>query len=251
MSSSATPAIPSLPEKFLSQQMLLCRLKFQNREQVSAIIALFLERSYIMKEYFPSKPARLVSPCVVLALFLTALPTLAGGGNVLPSSAKTKGYSLVDAAAATAVFNTGPHDTAAPSLPFYTLTDDATVKPGTTLYIPIYYADDSGEVVPPFPEDITDQDADADYLDGLVADAFGVQAFIIVVDGKVTVLDDSYISGTATDAPLQDGPPAGTHYIVSAAYLTPLTPGKHTIGIGGIIEGHAVVFVSYSVSVSH
>lgn len=168
----------------------------------------------------------------------------------MPSSAKPKGYSLTEAAQATAVFNTGPHDGAPPKLPFYTLTNDATVSPGTSLYVPIYYADDSGVVVPPFPEDITDEEADADYLDGLVFDAFGVEAFIIVVDGNVTVLDDSYIHGTATD-PLQDGPPDGTNYIVAATFLTPLTPGKHTIGISGVIVGQPVVFVSNSVTVSH
>lgn len=183
-------------------------------------------------------------------MLLSALPALAGGGNVMPSSAKPKGYSLTEAAQATAVFNTGPHDGAPPKLPFYTLTNDATVSPGTSLYVPIYYADDSGVVVPPFPEDITDEEADADYLDGLVFDAFGVEAFIIVVDGNVTVLDDSYIHGTATD-PLQDGPPDGTNYIVAATFLTPLTPGKHTIGISGVIVGQPVVFVSNSVTVSH
>jgi hypothetical protein len=185
----------------------------------------------------------------LVACAAASAPALAGGGNVLPSGAKAKGYSLVDAAKATAVFNTGPHDAAPPKLPFYTLTDDATVKPGTTLYVPIFYADDSGQVVPPFPTDITDQQADADYLMGLVKNDFNVDAFIVVVDGKVTVLDDSYVSGTRT-APLQDGPPFGTNYIVSAVYLTPLTPGTHTVSIGGIIDGQPVEFITNSVTVS-
>ncbi|HWE95391.1 MAG TPA: hypothetical protein VG269_15595 [Tepidisphaeraceae bacterium] len=183
-----------------------------------------------------------------LAMTAAATPAMAGGGNVVPSSDEIKGYSLLDAAKATAVFNTGPLTAQPPALPFYTLTSNATVKAGTALYVPIYFADDSGmDVPPPFPTDITDQKTDAEYLDGLVA-AFGVEAFIIVVDGKVTVLDDSYISATATP-PLQDGPPDGTNYIVSAAFLTPLTPGKHTIGIGGIIDGLPIVFKSETVTV--
>jgi hypothetical protein len=187
---------------------------------------------------------------MVVCLLGAPMSALAGGGNVLPSNARTKGYSLTDAARATAVFNTGPHDAAPPSLPFHTLTDDATVKPGTTLYVPIFYADDSGEVEGVFPADVTDQDADAAYLSGLVLNDFGVSALLIVVDGKVTVLDDSYIHGTRTP-PLADGPPHGTNYIVSAAYLTPLTPGKHTVEVGGIIDGEPVVFISNTVTVAN
>jgi hypothetical protein len=185
-----------------------------------------------------------------LALIGIAVPAFAGGGNVMPSNAQPKGYSLIDAAAATAVFNTGDHSATPPALPFYTLAADATLKPGTSLYVPIFYADDSGMVVPPFPPDVTDQEADAEYLMNLIYDAFGVEAFLISVDGKVTVLDDSYIAGTVTD-PLQDGPPDGTNYIVSAAFLTPLTPGKHEIGIGGVIGGVPAVFVSYTMNVTN
>ena len=185
----------------------------------------------------------------VFAVLLALVAAAQAGGNVLPSSAKPKGYSLTDAARATAVFNTGPHDAAPPALPFYTLTDDATVKPGTTLYVPVFYADDSGVVEGEFPADVNDQQADAAYLMGLVKNDFGVDAFIVVVDGKVTVLDDDYVAGTKT-APLQDGPPFGTNYIVSGAFLTPLTPGTHTVGIGGIIDGEPVVFITDTVTVT-
>ena len=173
--------------------------------------------------------------------------TTGGGGNVLPSNAKSKGYSLADAAAATAVFDTGPHDATPPNLPFYTLVHDATVKPGTMLYVPIFHADDSGEDAGKLPADVTDPQAAADYLMGVVS-AFGVDEFIIVVDGEVTVLDDSNIHGLNTP-PLLDGPPAGTKYIVSGTFVSPLTKGEHTIGIGGIIDGEPVVFVSYDVTV--
>jgi hypothetical protein len=187
-----------------------------------------------------SAPCRTLAVALLAAFCAATLPAAAGsGGNVLPSSANPKGYSLVDAARATAVFNTGDLSATPPNLPFYTLTDDATLKPGTSLYIPIFFADDSAPVDPNFPDDVTDQDAAADYLLDLIS-----------VDGNVTVLDPSYIAGTTTP-PLQDGTPAGTNYIVSAAYLTPLTPGKHTIGIGGVIDGQPVVFRTYDVTVTN
>lgn len=198
-----------------------------------------------------SSSSRLAAIPLILALSAFALPAAAGsGGNVHPANAKMKGYSLVDAARATAVWNTGPHSATPPALPFRATAADATVKPGTTLYIPIFFADDSGEVVGDFPDDVTDQDADAEYLLDLIYDLYGVTDFLISVDGKITVLDPSYIAGTKTP-PLQDGPPAGTNYIVSAAYLTPLTPGHHTIGIGGVIDGQPVVFRTYDVTVTN
>jgi hypothetical protein len=186
---------------------------------------------------------------VLSVMAAAAMPAMAGsGGNVMPSNAKPKGYSLTDAAAAIAVFDTGPRGAAQPNVPFYVLRQDATVKPGTTIYVPVYHADDSGIVEGEFPADVTDQQADAAYLDSLLFNDFGVQALIIVVDGKVTVLDDSYIHGTPT-APLLDGPPAGTNFIISGAFLTPLTPGQHTVDIGGIIDGEPVVFRENTVTV--
>jgi hypothetical protein len=185
----------------------------------------------------------------VLGVLICAASALAGGGNVLPASATPKGYSLLDIAAATAVYNTGGETP--PDVPFQILVPDIsdyTVSPGTMLYLPIFSADDSGGAPDGFPKDITDQDADADFLNNLVFDDFGVEAFIVQVDGQTTILDDDYVSGTPT-APLSDGTPAGTNYIVSAAFLTPLTPGNHTVGIGGIIGGQPVVFVSYDVTV--
>jgi hypothetical protein len=189
----------------------------------------------------------------VLGILTCTASALAGGGNVLPASATPKGYSLSNIAVATAVFNTGqmtgnPGTPPPPDVPFDILVADTTVKPGTMLYLPIFVADDSGGAPAGFPADISDQDADADYLDGLVLNQFGVEAFIVQVDGKTTVLDDDYVTGTTT-APLLDGTPAGTHYIVSAAFLTPLTPGKHVVSIGGIIAGVPVVFISMSVTV--
>jgi hypothetical protein len=189
----------------------------------------------------------------VLGVFTCTAYAQTGGGNVLPSTANPKGYSLKQMAAATAVYNTGedtgnPLTPPPPDVPFLILKGDVTVKPGTVLYLPVFHADDSGGADPGFPADVTDQVACAEFLDGLVLDDFGVEAFIVQVDGQTTVLDDGYISGTTT-APLLDGTPAGTNYIVSAVFLTPLTPGSHTVSFGGIIDGEPIVFVSYDVTV--
>jgi hypothetical protein len=189
----------------------------------------------------------------VVCVLACAAHARAGGGNVLPSSAKPKGYSLADIAVATAVYNSGvtsgnPSTPPPPPVPFQILVGDATVKPGTMIYLPVFFEDDSGGAPPGFPADVTDQDAAADYLDGVALAQFGVSAFIVQVDGQTTVLDDSYVRGVET-APLLDGVPPGTHYIISAAFLTPLTPGEHTVSVGGIVDGEPVAFLTYHVTV--
>jgi hypothetical protein len=189
----------------------------------------------------------------VFGVLAFAASALAGGGDVLPSNANPKGYSLKKMAAATAVYNTGedtgnPLTPPPPDVPFHILKDDVTVKPGTMLYLPVFHADDSGGADPGFPADVDDHDACAEFLDDLVLNDFAVEAFIVQVDGQTVVLDDGYISGTTTP-PLLDGTPAGTNYIVSAAFLTPLTPGTHKVGFGGVIFGMPFVFVSYEVTV--
>lgn len=192
---------------------------------------------------------------VGMVLSVAAAPALAGGGNVMPPKANQKGYSLTDLAAATALFNTGqvtgnPKTPAEPNIPFKVLVGDATVAPGTMLYVPLYFADDSAPIIPPFPKDVTNHASIAAYLDKLLADAFGVQSLFLQVDGQITVLSDDYITGVTTP-PLLDAAPAdaGTHYIVSAAVLSPLTPGTHNVSIGGMIAGKPVVFLSYTVTV--
>jgi hypothetical protein len=184
-------------------------------------------------------------------------PALAEGGDVLPASAKPKGYSLSDMAVATAVYNTGttsgnPETPPPPDVPFEILVPSIgsyTLKPGTMLYLPVFFADDTDSLYPGFPADITDQAADAAYLDSYVFATYDVTSFIVQVDGQTTVLDDDFLCGVMT-APLLDGSPGGTQYIVCAAFLTPLTPGEHTVSIGGIIDGSPVAFISYNVTVS-
>jgi hypothetical protein len=192
----------------------------------------------------------------VLGVLTVTASALAGGGNVLPASAKPKGFSLSDIAVATAVYNTGsasgnPATPPPPDVPFEILVPSSanyTVKPGTMVYLPIFFADDTDSLYPGFPADITDQAADAAYLDAYALANFGTTAFIVQVDGRTTTLDDDYICGVTT-APLLDGTPPDTHYIISAAFLTPLTPGEHTVAIGGIINGAPVAFITYNVTV--
>lgn len=201
--------------------------------------------------YNCSKTAQvLMASAVVLACTTSAL---AGGGKLLPASARPKGYSLRDMAVATAVYNTGitsgnPSTPPPPYVPFEVLVGDTIVKPGTMIYLPIFFIDDSGGAPPGFPADLSNQAADAAYLDGQAFASFGVSAFIVQVDGETTILNDAHVAGVTT-AQLLDGTPAGTHYIISAAFLTPLSPGAHVVAIGGIVDGAPVAFLTYRVKV--
>jgi hypothetical protein len=193
---------------------------------------------------------------LILASVLSLAPAgraWADGGSVLPAVQDVDGYSLADAAQATAVYNTGiqagnPATPPAPNLPFDVLVGDTSLSPNTYIYLPIFDADNSAPVPPNFPSSITDQAADASFLDSYVLSNYGVTAFIVQVDGQTTVLDDTYITGVTTPT-LLDGTPGGDEYISSSAFLTPLSPGDHTIGIGGLISGQPQTFLSYSVDV--
>lgn len=196
---------------------------------------------------------RLGLVAATLVIMGAAAPCANNGGDVLPSWADVFGYSLSDAAAATAVYNTGvqagnPDTPPPPKVPFDVLVGDTTVRLGTFLYLPIFVADNSGGAPAGFPKNINNQKADADYLDDLVYGDYGVTAFFVEVDGKITVLNNDYIVGTRTP-PLLDGTPPGRNYIVAATFLAPLVPGEHSVQLGGIIDGEPAVFLDYSVTV--
>jgi hypothetical protein len=175
-----------------------------------------------------------------------------GGGNVLPPTAKPKGYSLTDIAKATAFFATrgadGPRGRSKsnePNVPFQILYDSNinephntfSVRPGTMLYVPIFFVSDA----PPagnFP-DVDDRSEIEHYI--FSDEELGAQSVEIEVDGKITSIvgdsaDPRYIVGVATE-PLADG---GTHYITGAVFLTPLTKGTHTITIRATFTGAVV-----------
>ena len=185
----------------------------------------------------------------ILSLLAT-VPVLAG---VLPSSEEVDGYSLATAAQATAVYNTGlqagnPATPPPPSLPFDVVVGNTTEAPNTYIYLPVFDADNSAPADPNFPVDITNQAADAAYLDNLVLNDYGVSSFLVQIDGQTTTLDDSYITGVTTPT-LLDGSFGGNEYISSSAFLSPLPVGDHTVAIGGLISGSPQVFLSYDVNV--
>lgn len=193
---------------------------------------------------------------IALLASIGSKAALAGGGNVLPAVQDVDGYSLATAAQATAVYNTGiqagnPATPPPPSLPFDVIVGDAVEQPNTYIYLPVFVEDNSGPPVPPapnFPSDITNQVADAAYLDNFLLTNYGVSSLLVQVDGQNTVLDDSYITGVTT-APLLDGTPGGNEYISSSAFLSPLSVGDHTVSIGGLIGGSPAIFLSYDVTV--
>lgn len=115
-------------------------------------------------------------------------PALAGGGKVLPPDSTPKGYCLEDMAVETAAYNEDSSEPL-PEVPFEVLVGgiaDYTVKPGTMLYVPVYFADNAPPVLAGFPKDIRDQEADADFLASTALAAYDVTAFFVQVDGKTT-----------------------------------------------------------------
>jgi len=193
----------------------------------------------------------LLTAAVAGLLGVVASARADGGGSVAPANARPEGYSLADMAKITAVYNTGifagSADTPdAPDVPFEVVEGDATVDAGTPLYLPIFFADNSAPADPAFPASVNNQRTDAAYLDNFIFNNFGVTAFVVEVDGKITVLNDNYITGVNTPA-LLDG--AGNHYISIAAFISPLAPGVHTVGFGGIIAGSPVIFGSSQITV--
>jgi hypothetical protein len=162
----------------------------------------------------------------------------------MPAQAQPRGYSLADLAQATAAFEVDSRDPLdLPPLPFQLLftpgggdSNMFTVRPGTMFYVPLLTIDDSPPILGNFPVNVNDRAALEAYVFGL--DQIGVDLLQIIVDGKVTNLGPEYVVGVTTP-PLPDG--GGTHYIVPAAVLGPLSPGNHTVVIRNHASGAAVV----------
>jgi hypothetical protein len=191
----------------------------------------------------------------VLAFGIFATSALAVGGQVIPATEKPKGYSLSDMARATAFFNTSwPHqEDACPNTPFQILyyyekegkkgkQDTFTVGPETVLYVPVFYSDDT-QPAPGYPPSVNDQKAILQYF--YSQGKLGAVYMKIVVDGKPNELGSDYVIGVepvklgdAYDDPnTGEHVPAGTQYIVCAAFLTPLANGTHTVQIQGLLTG--------------
>jgi len=159
--------------------------------------------------------------CGLLALIiaLTIAPTVvqAGGGNILPGLAKPRGYSLSDMAKASAFFNTASQDlTFYPDTPFQILyippgtpakaSPSFEVRPGTMLYVPIFYSDDSPPITGDFPN-VNDRQAVLNYV--YSPTELGTISIQIVVDDTVNSLGSDYVVGVG-NVKLGDGL-GGTH----------------------------------------
>jgi hypothetical protein len=192
-----------------------------------------------------------------------SVPEHVQGGNVLPPTARPKGYSLKDIAKATAFFATrgpdqpnGRSKSNEPNVPFQILYDSNinephntfSVEPGTMFYVPIFFVSDSPPIVGNFPSIVSDPQAVTKYL--LDDRELGGEKIEVKVDGKTTSIieDPAYFVGVETE-PLADG--GGTHYITAAVFLTPLTKGTHTVTIAARFTGAAVAPPPFEFEISY
>jgi probable HAF family extracellular repeat protein len=187
-------------------------------------------------------PAHAVTPSLTVSQ-ATPVPAAQGGGHVLPATASPHGYSLADMARATALFNTSGNNPADyPHTPFQILyvdpatesltpsgggaletgTNSFVVAPGTPFYVPLAFVDDSPPILGTFP---TDPSATANYV--FAPDQLGTSNLVLTVDSRATPIGAAYAAGPVQTPALPDG--GGTHIITVGAFLTPLSPGRHTI----------------------
>ena len=169
----------------------------------------------------------------------TRLTAGGDGGPVLPASATPSDFSLDDMAAELALFSSSGNDLAHyPDTPFQILyisdTNTFTVPAGTRFFVPVFFVDDSPPILGTFPDDVDDIAA---YVFG--ADQLGGYDMQIVVDGTATTLGPAYLGSTHVGgAGLLDG--GGHNFIQLGGFLTPLTPGKHTVTIIANFDGAVI-----------
>ncbi|WP_341531343.1 hypothetical protein WKK05_37095 (plasmid) [Nostoc sp. UHCC 0302] len=174
-------------------------------------------------------------------------------GDVLTANTIVNGFSLTDAAKAIAPFQDqltiGPDSSLLPNTPFQLLTLAANtynVTSNTYFYVPLSSVNNSPPILGTFPPD-SSQNAfywfDPTQLGG--------QDLSIIVDGRATAIGSDYLAGPVT----RNLPFGGNSTIVLAAFLSPLSPGEHTVQIQGKYNGELVggpcvpnVCVSFNVS---
>jgi hypothetical protein len=186
------------------------------------------------------RASRVVIWVSILCLLIAAAPALAGGGGeVLPPGAKPHSYSLAEAAAATAYFNTGSRtpDTLPQDFPFQILyvasggtSNTFSVKAGTMFYVPAVYSDDTDAALWPYPDVRNPAAVSAYYFD---PKQLGAEFIRVKVDGKPSKLGPAYAVGANTPGL----PSGGNNYTVVAAFLTPLSEGIHTVEIAVRFSG--------------
>jgi hypothetical protein len=200
----------------------------------------------------------LVSIALTLSMsFLSAQSASAGGGQVLPPGARPLGYSLTDMTRLLAVFTAGGNDPRLyPETPFQVLyiasssveSVDGGIKftgtntfpaapgrklaPGTKFFVPIQNATDGPPVAGDFPND---EAGAIPYFFG--PSQLGARDYEIVVDGAITPVGAGNLAGPVATPPLADG---GTHIITLGVFLSPMTPGTHTVTIRGRLAGQAI-----------
>jgi hypothetical protein len=205
------------------------------------------ERSNAMASLKTSRRGARITILGMVLSIASIVPAAFAGGNVLPPNAKPHGTSLSDMVGQAALFfASGNNLTFYPDTPFQILyLKDGPlvfeVRPGTMLYIPLFFSDDSPPVIGNFP-DVGNQSAVADYY--FNQDQLGVTIAEIQVDGgEVTTLGRGYAAGAETP-PLPDG--GGTHMTVLAAFISPLdnkgplnNKGIHTVRVRALLTGEA------------
>ena len=170
----------------------------------------------------------------------------AGGGNILPPTAKPLGLSLKDMAKALAYFYTSNNDPKYLEPPnffppprFQVLYADRAdpagantfkVKTGTKFFVPVAFVSDSPPILGDFPEHSSDA---PDYI--FSQEQLGGHDLEIEVDGKITSLGPRYVAGPVFKPNLLGG--GGSHLIQIGAFLTPLSKGTHTVTIRGTFDG--------------
>ena len=181
-----------------------------------------------------------------LGMALCAGPAIAGGGSVLPATAKPLGTSLADAAEAFGVFFEAQNDLAfLPATRFQILFVDRTtgtntfhVQTGTKFFVPVLFVNDlpdsSGAMRGDFPEDASTV---GEYF--FSAQQLGGHAIEIEVDGKVTELGPDYAAGPVT-IPGALFEVEDFHHVHIGAFLPPLSKGTHMVKIRAIVDGAAL-----------
>lgn len=170
---------------------------------------------------------------------LVALSVSADSGHVLPPSATPHGWSIDDMAAAVANFSISGNNLAYyPDTPFqiiYRHPGNAfTLKPGTFLFVKVIFIDDSAPVIGDWPVD----ESGAGYY-FFSRTELGAHDLQIEIDGRVFRLDDpGYIGGPV---PTPTSPDGSEHFIQTGAFVTPLSPGSHTLTIRGVLDGDAML----------
>jgi hypothetical protein len=196
----------------------------------------------------------------VVSLMLTLPVSLVGarsvsaaGGHVLPPRARPHGYSLADMTRLSGAFTTSGNtdSTLKPDTPLQILYGDPetvdiqhpsgglsitgsntfNVEPGTQFFVPIQSATDGPPVAGVYPSDETG--AVHYFFD---PSQLGARGYEIVVDGVTTPVGAGHLAGPVT-TPLPDG---GTHIITLGVFLSPMTPGSHTVTIRGGLFGQAL-----------